>query len=188
MTAEEIRQSIVFRGIFEYTQQKFYPAKTVRGREPWKVPEHDLHQADKYWADVLAPGWRGPYPRDWCGALALWNYRQEGLTSFHWIVGLGFAEPLHLPKVAIPEPGDLVIYEHNWHHAIVEKVVPPVLDPREEGNKGEASVWTIDGNQPAIDRYGPSDARQARKLSAAIAYYSIGELVEARLRALEVQP
>lgn len=94
----------------------------------------DTRVAD-YWTDA---GCVAPFPKEWCGAFALWCLHQAGCgLDVHWVIGLGFllVPPRALALVVTPEPGDVSYKPHPWqHHAIVERV---------EGK----TVHTIDGNQ-----------------------------------------
>ena len=178
MTKEEQRQAVVFAAIFEYTQQRF----TVEDGKSWPRVSSVEPLKEKYWREVLGPDWRGPHPPHWCGAFALWCLRQARLCDWIWEVkGINGAEHFgflwQLELTPDPEPGDVAYYVKNQHHAIVEKVVPGM--PGEGDDPGtRATVWTIDGNQPAIDRHGPEDARAPKLLYApGTSYYSIASLL-----------
>jgi hypothetical protein len=126
---------------------------------------------DKYWAEVC-PALKGnPSTISWCGGFALWCLREAGLVNWNWIQGLGFTEVVHngyrLPKVKRPEPGDIAVYQENWHHAIVERVSADGL-----------YVWVINGNGMRSPKEGVTlTPAGGRKTSEAFAYYSLRDLV-----------
>ncbi len=179
-TEDEMRQAVVFSALFEYHAQKFMRVgNSLR-------PLRDDKRVAAYWKRVLGPKWKGPPPSAWCAAFALWNIQEAGLAPGVILIvnkvngeGHGFCEPNHLPHVRlsageVPQPGDVAYLDQPYqHHAIVEQVVG-------------ADVWTIDGNQPAIDRHGPQGTLPARPLSRA-SYYSIAPFIQAALR-LEAEP
>lgn len=169
-TFEEIQQAVVFSALFEYHEQKFM---RVGNR---LRPLRDDKRIAKYWKRVLGPSWKGPPPHNWCSAFSLWCLQEAGLAPGVILLvngingkGWGFCEPLKLlklPHVAIPEPGDIAYFEKFQHHAVVE-----LADAR------KGVFWSIDGNQPAIDRHGPQGTLPARDLDAAKAFYSIKPLI-----------
>jgi hypothetical protein len=117
---------------------------------------------DKYWA-LVCPALMGrPHEVSWCGGFALWCLRTAGLCDWNWKVGSGFLEVRGLPKVSIPEPGDVAYYTRAQHHAVVERV--------ESGR-----VFTIDGNTMSAPKEGV--VAHARPINEAAAYYSIRKLV-----------
>jgi len=118
-----------------------------------------------------------PFPKHWCGAFALSTLRTVlSSCGINWRVGFGFAEQ-HLPRTLSPRPGDVVIYERNWHHALVRRVTGAGLDPHE--------IETIDGNQGRGGAVvGPGIfAIRTRAREAAFAYYSIEKLLDAQVEA-----
>ena len=166
-TFEEIRQAVVFAALFEYHEQKFM---RVGNR---LRPLRDDKRIAKYWRRVLGPTWKGPFPHAWCAAFGLWCVQEAGLAPGVVLLvngingkGWGFCEPLALPKVKIPEPGDIAYFEKFQHHAVVEFA-----------DVSGGVFWSIDGNQPAIDRHGPQGTMPARELGAAKAFYSIKPLI-----------
>jgi hypothetical protein len=93
-----------------------------------------------YWADVLRQRETDPHPKHWCGAFALYCLHQAGLgLELRWRFSSehdprsGFLWAL--PRVHVPEPGDIAYFDHWQHHAIVRCVV------------GETDFDSIDGNQ-----------------------------------------
>ncbi len=116
----------------------------------------------RYYRDA-APQFVGVTPNAiaWCGVFALWCYRKAGLTSKTWVTGRGFAEG-YMPRVQLPEPGDLAYYASGQHYAIVEAV-------------GAGKVHTIDGNAMRAPLEGV--VMRTRALTDAAAYYSIARLV-----------
>lgn len=100
-----------------------------------RIAKQELGENDakRYWEDVLPPTWKGPFPRHWCGAFALWCLRQAGLTDWHWEVGKGFL--YRLPIVRVPEPGDIGYQDKPFqHHFVVTDV-------------GQHTFSSVDGNQ-----------------------------------------
>ncbi len=118
---------------------------------------------DQYWAVVQPQLMGNPKGISWCGGFALWALKQAGLAAdLVWHIGRGFAEVYRLPKVKVPEPGDIAYYDQPFqHHAVVDRV---------EGD----TVFTIDGNQSP----GESVLPRERNLKAATAYYSIQPLLD----------
>ncbi len=172
-TEEEMRQAVVFSALLEYHQQKFMRlGNTLR-------PLRDDKRRDQYWRRVLGPKWKGPFPMAWCAAFALWCIQEAGLApGVIQIVnnvngkGFGFCEPCSLPHVRWQDakPGDVCYFAKYSHHAILERI--------------EAEqVWTVDGNQPAIDRHGPQGSLPARHVSSVHTFYSLAPFITAALKA-----
>lgn len=118
-----------------------------------------------------------PYPKHWCGAFALSTYRAVlPSCTIDWRIGYGFAEQ-HLKRTLEPKPGDLVLYERNWHHALVRRVSGDGLDANEiesiDGNQGRGGAVRGDG----------VFAIRTRPREAAFAYYTIDGLLAAQLEA-----
>jgi hypothetical protein len=179
-TADEMRQAVVFSALHEYYNQKFQRiGNSLR-------PLRDDARVKAYWKRVLGPTWKGPYPLHWCAAYALWSIQEAGLAA--GVIqrvnrvngsGYGFCEPQRLPKTAGTwcagksgqelqariKPGDVAYFERNQHHAIVEAV------------DSIGMVWTVDGNQPAIDRHGPQGTLPARHVTKVTCFYSIEPFV-----------
>lgn len=129
-----------------------------------------VSDARAFWKDVLPPGTpESSYPKDWCGAFALWCLHQAGLgLDLSWQVGMGFLQ--HLPTTQHPEAGDIAYFDNNQHHAVV-------TDP-DVGIPGE--VGLVNGN-------GQNGAVSASSSANAAAYYSIQPLIdEANARASSV--
>jgi len=174
-TEETLRQAVVFAALFEWRDQKFVPSTPGIGPRRM-VPMADKERVLKIWRAVMPPGTKPPYPASWCGAFCLFDLKQAGLApGVFWHYKTGFVEPQHLPRVLVPEPGDVAYYDRPYqHHALVELV---------DG----LHVHTIDGNQPAIERYDSHDGKPARLLSQATHYYSIKPLIDQRLAQLAQQ-
>lgn len=140
--------------------RQVYEAKCLRDSAAGKAPEFGYLIAS-YWADVLV-GYDGPsYPKQWCGALALFCLHSGGVAlDVHWEVGKGFLYRLH--TTPHPEPGDVAYLDAPFqHHAIVTHI------------EGE-SVVTVNGNQ------GPTDPIQIKThpLKHWTAFYSIAPWLE----------
>jgi hypothetical protein len=119
---------------------------------------------DKYWR-LVQPALMGhPHDVAWCGGFALWCLRTAGLCDWSWKVGSGFLEVKGMPKVQLPEPGDIGYIAKAAHHFIVEDV-------------RDGIVYSIDGNHLTAPREGV--ARAQRKLGDVTAFYSIRNLVPA---------
>lgn len=97
----------------------------------------------------------------WCGIWNLAKLRQAGLTTEGWKIGVGFIDPMKLPMVKRPEPGDIAYFTKHQHHAIVTEVRGDSFD-MVQGNGLNNSV-TVSTDVP---------------LSRAAAFYSIGKLLE----------
>ncbi len=122
--------------------------------------------ARAFWRDVLPPGTpESAYPKDWCGAFALWCLHQAGLgLDIGWQVGMGFLSA-NLPTTQTPQAGDIAYFTNNEHHAVV-------TDP-DVGIPG--SVGLINGN-------GMNGAVSASTSGNAAAYYSIQPLIDQAAR------
>lgn len=172
VSADELRQAVVFAARFEHFAQQFV---TPRGQrvgvtmEPmpagWKPVENPA-RVREYWADVLPPGTPvHDYPKEWCGALCLFAlHRAElGLDVF-WKGGFLARTCRLLEPHETPEPGDMAFFERYQHHAIVEAV-----------DVERRTFDSIDGNQgPGILRH------PARAFAAVKGFYSIDRLIEAK--------
>lgn len=128
---------------------------------------------DAIWKEALAPkDYTSGITKAWCGATALTCLHEAGLAlTVFWRWGLGFLEVNKLPKVKIPEPGDIAYYDKPYqHHAIVEHVDGDLLH-------------TIDGNQgngfdALTGKPGTTCRRVQRQLSHGV-YYSIAPFLPA---------
>lgn len=79
--------------------------------------------------------------KDYCGAFALFCYREAGIAppGAVWTISRGFASMLPLlPRTERPVVGDLVVFADKWHHALIERVTANDL-------------FTIDGNSSFYD-------------------------------------
>lgn len=176
-TESEMRQAVVFSALLEYHQQKFMRlGNSLR-------PLRDDKRRDAYFRRVLGPKWKGPYPNVWCAAFALWCLQEAQLAPGVVLIvnnvngkGSGFCEPCNLPKVYWndAQPGDICWFIKQQHHAVLERV--------DEGPEGP-TLWTVDGNQPAIDRHGPQGSLPARHISVGCEFYSIAPFIAAALKA-----
>lgn len=104
---------------------------------------------------------------DWCGYLVLRSLQQAGLAKgVKWIQGIGFIDPLGLPHVATPSPGDIVFLPQPFgHQALVVSYEPAT-----------GMVTSIDGNQPGIE------PRVRFLKNGNLEFYSIQPLVDAAER------
>lgn len=126
----------------------------------------------KYWQAILPKSWRGPYPRHWCGAMALWALHVELGCDWLWAFGppnYGFL--FRLPRAAKPDLGDVAYRDKPYQHHAVVTACDIELN-------GRAFVITQDGNQgpsPGVctEQWGPVDKWTA--------FYSIEPLIQAAL-------
>lgn len=142
----------------------------------------EAHQQDptKYWAEVLPETWRGPYPKHWCGALALWCLRVGLGCGLVWDVALRDHDPsgfLHhlrrLPANVIPELGDIAYRDAPYqHHAVVVAAGA--------GADDKPYVITMNGNSGTP----PEVAESYDSPSSWTCFYSIQSLVDDALAAL----
>lgn len=126
------------------------------------IAENELGSLDPrvYWADVMPNASPHDYPKDWCGAFALWVLHQAGMAlDLEWKIGRGFLIP-NLPQTTHPKPGDIAYFEHNQHHAIVSEVT-------------SSSVGLINGNGA-----GGQVTRSIAPLNTVTAFFSIERLLE----------
>jgi len=117
---------------------------------------------NKYWLDVLETP--PPYPKEWCGAFALWALHQAGLAkAWKWVIGKGFL--YRLPITKNPKPGDIAYFNTFQHHAIVQSV--DAINPSVARH-----VHLINGNGT-----GGVVSPSAPLMSTVTAFYSIAALV-----------
>jgi hypothetical protein len=119
-----------------------------------------------YWLDAFGSWSEGLRKFAWCGVFALWCLRNAGLTSRHWISGLGFiwvdsagkrSKSPYLPTTSTPAAGDIAYFDKPYqHYAIVEEV---------DGT----TIHLIAGNTPNV-------SRSTTTRSKAV-FYSIAPLV-----------
>lgn len=130
----------------------------------WACLQQGEQNPDKYW-DIVCPELKGdPHNISWCGgyALAGWVLNLPGCKDWTWTPRKGFLFKHDVKTVAIPETGDIAVWEKLngktiWHYAIVE-------DFR------DGKVITIDGNQGIA----PEErvARRTRGLDTNPVFYS----------------
>lgn len=120
-----------------------------------------LRDATVYWADVL-PGYpASSYPKDWCGAFALWALHQAGLAkNLIWVIGVGFLDG-NLPTTTNPQIGDVAYFDTNEHHAVVVGV-----------NQAAGTVDLINGNGT-----GGAVSASTTPISHVAGFYSIQNLL-----------
>jgi len=134
--------------------------------------EYTSTDASRYWRVVLPPTWRGPYPKHWCGAFALWSLKTALGCPWHWDFfpngeGKGFL--WRLPKTKTPDLGDVCYMAQPYqHHAILTAI----------GTTPEGFDYVIsqDGNSGAS----PGEClEQWRHRNAWTAFYSIEPAIQA---------
>ncbi len=109
---------------------------------------------------------------EWCGLFCLAMLHDAGIAAdVLWHIGGGFCEEQHLPRVKLPELGDVAYYDQpSRHHALVSSV------DTETGTFG-----SVDGNQAADTVV----LRKNIRLSKPTCFYSIEPLLR---RALMTEP
>jgi len=174
MTAESLRQSVVFAARFEYQAQRFEFAKdhSIWIGDPFASlpkgvePVMTTARRREYWKAVLPPTWTAAQvdayqEKHWCGGFTLYCLKMAGLAqSVFWKDGIGYCEPSKLTHVRVPQPGDIAYFAKNSHYAIVEEVRGDVFD-------------SIDGNQGATLARPSIKVYRGRPLSSVAAFYSI---------------
>lgn len=118
---------------------------------------------NELWLDVGVPEFVGHWhDKAWCGAFVLRCLNRALGTAHKWKPGVGFAVPLGLPYVSLPEPGDVAYYPHRGHHyAIVKDLV---------GGK----LYTVDGNAYTAPREGVAEREGS---DPAVRFFSVGRLL-----------
>jgi hypothetical protein len=114
----------------------------------------------------------GEREQEWCGLFCLATLHDSGIaTSVFWRNGGGFCEEQRLPRVKLPEPGDVVYYDKPFHHhALVHSV-----------DEDAGTFASVDGNQAADTVV----LRTKIPLSKPTCFYSIARLLRA---ALDTEP
>lgn len=124
--------------------------------------EIGIQDPDKYW-HLVCPALMGhAHDVAWCGGFALWCLRTAGLVDWSWKIGSGFLEVKGLPRVSLPEPGDIGYLAKNAHHFVVVDCHDGVVD-------------SVDGNHIPAPREGVGVA--TRPIRDVTAFYSIRNLV-----------
>lgn len=119
---------------------------------------------DALWREVGVPEFVGHWhDKSWCGGYALRCLRRTlpVCATWTWRIGLGFLEVKGLPKVSLPEVGDIAYFAKNQHHAIVVGV-------------GNGRVRLVNGNGMTAPVEGITE--NERPIADATTYYSIGRL------------
>lgn len=155
-------------------------AETLRQRVA-NLASQEEHSTDasKYWIEVLPANWRGPYPKHWCGAFALWSLRRVLGCVLTWEIATatkresGFLH--HLPILGRgiePDLGDIAYLDAPFqHHAVVTAAGLNAA--------GSAFVITQDGNSGDP----PGEVAEHWNLRAHwTCFYSIQGLVDAALQ------
>jgi len=126
---------------------------------PWAQDE-----VDALWTDVGCPEFVGHWhDKAWCGAFALRCLMRAlpACADWTWHPGKGFLEVYGLPKVKLPEVGDIAYFARNQHHAIVVGV-------------GSGKVTLVNGNGMLAPAEGVTHSTVA--IGDVSAFYSIGKL------------
>jgi len=107
------------------------------------IGEENTKGGDKYWRVVLDPRWKGPYPRHWCGAFALWCLHQALGCKWIWDVygcygakSSGFLH--HLPRTEDPRVGDIAYKDKPYQHHAVVAALDGDWVITQDGNQGSA--------------------------------------------------
>lgn len=119
---------------------------------------------DALWREVGRPDFVGHWhDKAWCGGFALRCLRRALGVTWEWAkpTGYGFAEEHGLPKVSLPEPGDVAYYAKGAHHAIVVSAA-------------NGRVRIVNGNGMIAPAEGVTVTE--RPIADAACYYSIGRL------------
>ena len=106
-----------------------------------------------YW---LKCGWKRPFPKNWCGAFALWGLHDAGLCDWDWEFDpakkhYGFL--YRLKQTTRPQTGDIAYFAKHQHHAVFDGLTQLI-----NGNGSGGRVTVTPSKQPT-------------------AWYSIGQLV-----------
>lgn len=172
------RQAVIFAARFRYSQQRFVirGSDTPWAGDPFELPlgvEPVMSPADRLelWRSVLPPEWTAAQVvqyqlKHWCGGFTLACLHDAGLAlDVHWKDAVGYCEPQRLPRVKIPEPGDVAWFQKNQHYAVVERVRGNVFD-------------SIDGNQGHTPERPAIALHTGRALSSVAVFYSIAPFLE----------
>lgn len=91
----------------------------------------------EYHSNATGKAWVGKFA-EWCGLFCLAMIHDSGAAADAlWRLGGGFCEEQRLPKVKVPEPGDVVYYDKPFqHHALVHSV-----------DEETGTFSSVDGNQ-----------------------------------------
>ena len=115
---------------------------------------------------IRPPVWRPGKKRiHWCAIFCSWCIVYMGLADWRrFRLNVGFSQ-FGLPTTKHPLPGDVAVFEQNWHHAFVDTDDEPTdgLVPLINGNSGPAP------GKVAVSR---------RPIGDAFCYYSIEPLLE----------
>jgi hypothetical protein len=111
--------------------------------------------------------------KHWCGIMALAMLRRVMTwITRKWRLGGGFCEEAKLDKVRTPKPGDIAVFQKNWHHCIVTAV-----------DEKASTFDSIDGNQGSHPpRKGEKTIleHKGRPLRSVYAFYSIKDWIDAQ--------
>jgi len=140
------------------------------------LASNEQHSVDsaKYWKEVLAEDWTGPFPKEWCGAFTLWTLRKSLGCTWRWEVGKGYLYRLRATNA--PNIGDICYMDKPYQHHAVLTAVGDDAD-------GKPYVISQDGNSGNA----PGEClEQWRSRDKWTAFYSIEPLINAALMPLPV--
>ena len=121
-------------------------------------------EVDALWREVGVPQFVGNWHSlSWCGGYALRCLRRALGVDWTWKPSYGFLEVHALPKVSLPEIGDVAYFAKNQHHAIVSAI------------PGAGKVTLVNGNGLTAPLEGVTET--TRPIGDATVYYSIRNLV-----------
>mgnify|MGYP001600074247 CR=1 FL=1 len=120
-------------------------------KEVAHIASNEEHSKDsaKYWKEVLPSNWQGPYPKEWCGAYALWCLHKGLNCELIWEFATstkresGFLHHLTMIRRGVePNIGDIAYRDKPFqHHAVVTAAgidadgIPFVIT--QDGNSGD---------------------------------------------------
>lgn len=125
----------------------FWPAPARLRISQYARSELGKASSAPYWQNVLPGTPPSGWPKDWCGAFALWTLHQAGvLRERPWLIGTGFL--YDFPTTTHPQPGDIAYFDHNQHQAVVVAVNGDEISlVNGNGNNGTVSASTVDKSE-----------------------------------------
>jgi hypothetical protein len=164
-TKHKIGLGIVATGLVAGLVGLLVPTKSKYRNKIISIIEDERAKPDvaKYWRTILKNP-NPPYPKHWCGALALFGIKKAGLAKdVNWEIGKGFLLPNKLKRITAAEleVGDIAYFNKNQHHAVVKSV------------NDDGTITTLDGND-----VGGSIGEHIRNPAKVTAFYSIDKFLE----------